>query len=96
MKSPLALSLRTRILLASVLVQTAIFALLIELLRDHLLIVAAALILSIVSMGARLRVSATERDASRANAGSRVETTGIGSRATSDAVTCVFTRRRTR
>jgi len=50
MKLPFNLSLRTRILLASVLVQTAVFALLIELLRDHLLIVAGALILSIVSM----------------------------------------------
>jgi diguanylate cyclase (GGDEF)-like protein/PAS domain S-box-containing protein len=48
--APFSLSLRTRILLASVLVQTAVFALLIELLRDHILIVAGALILSVVSM----------------------------------------------
>ena len=52
MKVPFTLSLRTRILLASVLVQTAVFALLIELLRDHLLIIAGALVLSIVSMAA--------------------------------------------
>lgn len=47
---PLSPSLRTRLLLASVLVQTAMFALLIELLHDHLLIVAGALVLSIVTM----------------------------------------------
>jgi diguanylate cyclase (GGDEF)-like protein/PAS domain S-box-containing protein len=50
MKGPLSLSLRTRILLASVLVQTAMFALLAELLHEHLLIVGAAWLLSIASM----------------------------------------------
>ena len=48
-KAPFSLSLRTRLLLANVLVQTAMFALLIELLRDHLLLVAGALVLSIAS-----------------------------------------------
>jgi len=50
MGGPLYLSLRTRILLASVLVQTAMFALLAELLHEHLLIVGAAWLLSIASM----------------------------------------------
>src|SRR5688572_10081196 len=50
MGGPLYLSLRTRILLASDLVQTAMFALLAELLHEHLLIVGAAWLLSIASM----------------------------------------------
>jgi diguanylate cyclase (GGDEF)-like protein len=49
-KASFSLSLRTRLLLAGVLVQTALFALLIEILNDHLLIVAGALVLSLVTM----------------------------------------------
>ena len=49
-KPPFSLSLRARLLLASVLVQAAILALLIELLRDPLLIVGGALLLSLASM----------------------------------------------